>query len=113
MFEGNHYQLMAEYNRWMNGKLYAICADLPDAERRQDRGAFFKSVHGTLNHLFHGDQAWFGRFTHRPLVTKIGQEFFATFEELRAAHQELGSEIVAWANTLSEEWLRSIITYTS
>jgi uncharacterized damage-inducible protein DinB len=113
MYAGSHYQLMAEYNRWMNGKLYAICADMSDADRRRDRGAFFKSVHGTLNHLYHGDQAWFGRFTHRPMVARIGHEFFATFEELRSAHEKLDNEIVAWTNTLSEDSLRSPTTYTS
>ena len=113
MYAGNHYRLMAEYNRWMNARLYAICADLSDADRRQDRGAFFKSVHGTLNHLYHGDQAWFGRFTQRPVVAKIGHEFFTTFEELRAAHKKLGDEIVAWASTLADDWLRSPLTYTS
>ena len=114
MFAGSHYQLMAEYNRWMNGRLYAICADLPDAERRRDRGAFFKSVHGTLNHMYCGDQAWFGRFTQRPMVSKIGHEFFATFEELRAARKQ--DSMTRWSpgqNTLAEEWLRSPITYKS
>jgi hypothetical protein len=41
-------RLLAEYNAWMNGKLYAACATLPDDERKRDRGAFFGSIHGTL-----------------------------------------------------------------
>ena len=113
MYSGNHYQLMAEYNRWMNERLYTLCANLPDAERRQDRGAFFKSIHGTLNHLYYGDQAWFGRFTGRPMVAKIQTEFFATFDELREARKVLDDEIVAWANKLQDQWLRSPFTYTS
>jgi uncharacterized damage-inducible protein DinB len=113
MYTGTHYQLMAQYNGWMNDRLYTLCAGLSDAERRKDRGAFFKSIHGTLNHLFHGDQAWFGRFTDRPAVAKIGHEFFATFDELRAARKLLDDEIVAWADTLREEWLHAPFTYTS
>jgi len=113
MYSGNHYQLMSEYSRWMNGKLYAICADITDADRRRDRGAFFRSVHGTLNHLYHGDQAWIGRFTHQPFVATIGHEFFATFEELRMARKKLDDEIVTWAQALSEDWLKSPSTYTS
>lgn len=97
----------------MNGKVYAICADISDADRRRDRGAFFRSVHGTLNHLYHGDQAWFGRFTNRPFIATIGHEFFATFEELRVAHEKLDDDIVAWAQTLSEDWLKSPSTYAS
>ena len=46
MFEGTYARLMAEYNVWMNGKVYAACARLSDEERKRDRGAFFKSIHG-------------------------------------------------------------------
>ena len=42
---------LADYNRWMNERLYALCAGLSDAERKRDRGAFFRSIHGTLNHI--------------------------------------------------------------
>ncbi len=41
----------ALYNRLANERLYAACAELSDEARRRDLGAFFKSVHGTLNHL--------------------------------------------------------------
>ena len=54
MFTGTYALLMAEYNRWMNGKVYAACATLTDEERKRDRGAFFKSIHATLNHLLWG-----------------------------------------------------------
>ena len=57
------YQTFARYNQWMNEKLYAVCAEIDDGERKRDRGAFFKSIHGTLNHLLFGDRAWLGRFT--------------------------------------------------
>ena len=62
MFDGTYALLMAEYNQWMNGKLYDGCARLSDEERKRDRGAFFKSIHGTLNHLVWGDRAWLPRF---------------------------------------------------
>ena len=38
---------------------------LSDADYRADRGAFFKSVHGTLNHLLVADRIWMRRFTGR------------------------------------------------
>ena len=52
------FRTMAQYNRWMNGRLYAVCAEIPDAERKRDRGAFFKFIHGTFNHLLLGDRLW-------------------------------------------------------
>jgi uncharacterized damage-inducible protein DinB len=67
---------MANYNEWMNQKLYALCADLPDTERKLDspearlrqRGAVFKLIHYTLNHILIGDLIWLGRFTQQLLV---------------------------------------------
>ena len=52
----------ALYNRLANERLYTACAELSDEVRRRDLGAFFKSVHGTLNHLLLGDRIWMTRF---------------------------------------------------
>ena len=55
-------RMMAAYNAEMNRRLYAAAAELPDAARRQDRGAWFGSIHGTLCHLLWGDRQWMSRF---------------------------------------------------
>ena len=54
----DNYRFLAGYNRWFNGRLYDACERLPDEERKRDRGAFFGSIHGTLNHLVWGDRLW-------------------------------------------------------
>lgn len=96
---------MAAYNSWMNEKIYAAAAELSDEERKQDRGAAFGSIHGSLNHLLLGDQAWLQRF-HGQLVTMKSpdQELYAEFEELLAARRAMDAEITAWAETLTEEF---------
>jgi len=53
---------MAAYNGWMNRNVYEAAAKLTDAERKADRGAFFGSIHSTLNHILWGDRLWLGRF---------------------------------------------------
>jgi hypothetical protein len=60
-FPGN-YRFLARYNGWINGKLYEACDALTDEARKQDRGAFFGSLHHTLNHLVVADQVWLKRF---------------------------------------------------
>ncbi|MDP2004179.1 MAG: DinB family protein [Rubrivivax sp.] len=56
-------QTMARYNLWATKKLYRHLDDLSDAEYRRDLGLFFKSVHGTLNHLLVGEHGlWMRRF---------------------------------------------------
>ena len=110
----NNFQLMARYNQWMNEKLYRVCADIPDEDRKRDLGAFFRSIHGTLNHLLYGDKAWMGRFTGRLLqVTVIGQALCDDFEELQAERQVTDQQILEWTQDLSSEWLASPFEYTS
>jgi uncharacterized damage-inducible protein DinB len=73
---------MAQYNRWMNERLYELCSTIPDEERKRDRGAFFKSLHGTLNHLLLGDKIWLARFVDEPFVVpSLAQELHSDFTE--------------------------------
>lgn len=107
-------RLMAAYNRWMNQRLYAICLELTDTERRQDRGAFFGSIHGTLNHLLLADNLWLSRFGERPFqVHSLDQELFADFAALRTERESTDRRIDAWVATLSEAALAADLEYTS
>ncbi len=46
-----HPNTLANYNAWANTRLYASCANLTSAQITADRGAFFRSILGTLNHI--------------------------------------------------------------
>jgi uncharacterized damage-inducible protein DinB len=113
MKQGSYYELMAEYNHWMNQKLYALCAEISDEIRKQDRGAFFKSIHGTLNHLLFGDRVWLGRFTGQPFAAQMGQELYADFAELRREREKTDQFLLKWTQTLTEDWLQQSFQYTS
>lgn len=114
MIDHRYCQLMTHYNQWMNHKLYALCAELSDADRKHDRGAFFKSIHGTLNHLLYGDRAWMGRFTGVPFTgTGVAQELYADFTELWHERDLTDRAMIAWADNLSDEWLAHPFEYTS
>ncbi|MFQ5938396.1 MAG: DinB family protein, partial [Acidiferrobacterales bacterium] len=105
---------MAEYNRWMNGKLYAVCAEIPDEKRKADLGAFFKSIHGTLNHLLWGDRIWLRRFgVHSYPVTPIGDDIYTDFRELCADREKTDELILQWTQGLREEWLAEPFEFTS
>jgi uncharacterized damage-inducible protein DinB len=120
----DHYQAMARYNAWMNEKLYASCAELTEQERTRDMGAFFRSIHGTLNHILLADHAWMRRFTGdvegfafrdahgEPIeVCSLDQVLYADFEELRSVRRKSDAKIQSWAQGLSEESLRSLLRY--
>lgn len=107
-------QTMVRYNAWMNGQLYECCSRLSDGERKEDVGAFFKSIHGTLNHLLLGDRVWLGRFTGQPFaVNSLAEELYADFSELRTQRAATDQAISTWVSSLTEEDLNGTLTYTS
>ena len=58
-----HFAVMARYNVWATQRLLDVVAALDEHDYRRDLGLFFKSVHGTLNHLLVGEQlVWYPRF---------------------------------------------------
>ncbi len=58
-----HFATLARYNLWATRKLYEHVNALAEADYRRDVGLFFKSIHGTLNHLLVGEHTlWFRRF---------------------------------------------------
>ena len=109
----NYYSVMATYNQWMNQKLCDLCADIPDLERKSDRGAFFKSIHGTLNHILIADSIWLGRFTQQPFIAKLDRELHIDFSELRTHRERLDLTIIDWAQDLTPDWLNTDLTYTN
>ncbi|HVV61232.1 MAG TPA: DinB family protein [Pseudolabrys sp.] len=108
----SRYTMFAAYNAWCNERLYDAAATLSDADYRGDRGAFFKSVHGTLNHLLLGDRIWMRRFTgtgdHPANLDAILYEEFAA---LRAARRSEDHRIGAYIDQLSDADLRGKIRY--
>ena len=82
----SHFATLAAYNRWANVRLYDACAGLSDAARKQDRRAFFGSIHNTLNHILVGDRAWLDRIERidsGPVT--LDAVLFDDFDELRRA----------------------------
>jgi len=58
-----HFVMMAKYNAWANVRLFRMAAALRDELYRKEVGAYFKSLHGTLNHLLAADRIWMRRLT--------------------------------------------------
>lgn len=74
----DYFQLMAKYNRWMNHKLLAICEEIPEHDRHKDLGAFFRSIHGTLDHIYHGDKTWMEQCNRVSIYAFASHEPFMT-----------------------------------
>src|SRR6202158_2715159 len=107
-----HYQMFGHYNAWANGRLYAAVALLGSEQYRADRGAFFKSVHGTLNHLLVTDRVWMQRFTGEgDAPNRLDAILFETFDELRAAREAEDRRILRFVEGLDDRRIEGTIKY--
>lgn len=59
----DYFATLARYNVWATRRLFAHVDALPEEDYRRDAGLFFRSVHGTLNHLLVAEHLiWYPRF---------------------------------------------------
>lgn len=114
MHEMSFLCLMADHGRWMNRKLYEVCADIPDEERKRDLGAYFRSIHGTLNHLLLVDRLWLGRIIGREFrIRSLDQELYADFDELRHEREIADGQIADLISGLKPSHLPEPVSYVS
>jgi len=107
-----HFVEFAGYNAWANRRLYDAAGTLSDSDYRADRGAFFKSMHGTLNHLLTADWVWMSRFTGEgPQPTRLDQINHETLADLRQAREAEDRRIVRYIDSLDDEKLKGVIRY--
>lgn len=115
--EGLH--ALARYNRFMNERLYALAATLSDEARKRDVGAFFKSIHGTFNHLLLADRVWLARFRGvvapdgfmAPGIRTLDQELYSDFDELRRERELTDDELSSWIVELTPDRLAAPLVY--
>ena len=95
------FSMLAGYNVWANRRLYDAAAALPDADYRADLGAFFGSLHRTMNHILSGDRIWMKRFTGTgEAPTTLDAVLYDDLGDLRAAREAEDARILAWVTDL-------------
>jgi uncharacterized damage-inducible protein DinB len=109
-----HFEQCAAYNRWANARLYEAALALTDAEYRRDAGAFFKSLHGTLNHLLLTDRMWFKRLTGEGAhPNQLDAILYEDRRELALARAGEDDRIVAYIAGLGAADLDGLHRYTT
>lgn len=127
----DNYRLLARYNQWFNTRLYDTCEALDDVARKQDRGAFFRSIHDTLNHLVVADLIWLRRLRdcgadhgqvfaalddevlHLPPGAGLSTVLFDDWAALRARRSQLDTAIVSWLAQLPEAFAQQTMRYAN
>jgi uncharacterized damage-inducible protein DinB len=108
----NHLPLMARFNRWANSRLYACVAGLDEESYRRDGGAFFGSIHRTLNHLLLVDRLWSARIQSRDAgIRSLDEILFENFEGLKDARAEEDEKLIALVDGSSDKELQAPVRY--
>ncbi len=108
----SHFQMLAQYNGLANHKLYEACALLSDEERKLVRPAFFKSIHGTLNHILVGDRIWMTRFQGLEIPsTGLNTILYEDFLELRQVREAEDEKIKTFFLNLDDNFFTQTIQY--
>ena len=107
-----HFAMFARYNQWANQRIYAAAASLAEADYRAFRGAYFGSVHGTLNHILVGDRIWMNRFTGEgETYRQLDLILFDDRAALRSAREAEDRRIIAFAEGLDAQALAGTFSY--
>lgn len=125
----SQFELMANYNATMNQKINSSMANLSATELWQDRGAFFGSLLGTLNHLMVGDLLWLRRFdnlsthpdgfsalcklTDLPLPTTLIECLYSDKDEYQKRRQTLDQIIIEFIAETTAADYSNVLNYNN
>ncbi|MDQ6680197.1 MAG: DinB family protein [Pseudomonadota bacterium] len=97
-----HFAALAAYHLWALERLYEHIDRLPEDDYKRGAGLFFKSVHGTLNHLLVAEhRVWYPRFADGTsnrveLNAELEADRAALRKRLLAAAAQWQPRIASW-----------------
>ena|SRR5215813_8141204 len=108
-----HFRAMARNNLWSNYRLHKACAQLPTKEYFADRGAFFRSIHGTLNHILLVDRYYAAAIASAHVESgPLDRELYSDLPSLTAAQLEADRHLVTLCEGLASRDLEAIARWT-
>ncbi len=103
-----------QYSHWMNEHMFTLCDTVPDNHRKKSLGAFFGSIHRTLNHILLVDRLWLSRFENSSLsITGLDQELYVDYNELKTARRETDDQLTRYIGKLQDQDMDRKLTFTS
>lgn len=106
--------MLARYNSWANERLFDAASKLSDQDLREDRGAFFGSMFGTLNHILVADRIWMARLEQKgEEPNDLSQVLHDELDELWAARKSEDRRIYNYVQSLDVFSLLGTINYTT
>jgi len=107
----SHFQMMANYNSRMNIQILNVVESLSFSEMTKNKGAYFQSILGTLNHIIVGDIIWLSRFNlhsvsykslkeviELPKPKSLSDILYSDLKTYRHARHIVDSAVINWLN---------------
>lgn len=115
MIDKDYVTTMARYNAWQNVQLTGIVTKMDRDALEMDRGAFFGSILGTLNHLLWGDRMWLNRFGANVEAPPRGDttKHTPTIAAWSAERFQVDGRMKIWADALHNIDLAGDLTWFS
>lgn len=117
MITPEYCRTMARYSSWQNRQYAEALEAMPLRELTEDRGAFFGSILGTLNHLAWADRIWMSRIdpSVEPPQGGIAESvtFCQTLGAWMAERFYLDGKISHWSTSLRALDLTGDLTFFS
>ena len=122
----NNFELLAEYNQWINMQFYQAAAQLTQPQLDKEKGSYFGSISGTLNHILVGDIIWLKRFSSHPAnftalqglqefeaPVSLNQRLYANFVDMREARRCIDEIVLSFCGELNEMDLEHRLSYNN
>src|SRR5687768_1822052 len=104
---------MALYNKWQNDKLFGLCDGISDADRAQDRGLYFGSIHRTLDHILMVDRVLWHFTVHGepPKDWDANKKLYDDYPTLRRERMAFDAMLLEALLARSKAWLDETVAY--
>ena len=109
--------MMARYNSWQNSQLTTALDKVSAQELTAERGAFFGSILGTLNHILWADRIWMSRFDASFAAPEEGipesPALCPDYTAWKAARGEMDRWVEDWATQVTQSDLSGDLAWYS
>jgi uncharacterized damage-inducible protein DinB len=106
-------QLQLEFMKWADDIMFAAISEVPPGQLDHDFGSSFKSLFGTLNHVYLAELVWLKRIQGNPGTKIADLEAPADLSALGQAWPELHRAWIDWSRSMSDENLRAPLIFRS
>jgi uncharacterized damage-inducible protein DinB len=106
-------RMLAHYKAWADKVMFDGIASLPPGEAAKERKTLFKTMIGTLNHIYVVDLIWQAHLEHREHGFKARNVLVhPELPALWAAQQKVNDWIIDWAKAQSDAALDEDVPFT-